>query len=191
MSAVATPALLTTRDLLALPEKKGVMRYLIRGQLREIPMTKRNRIHGALTAWIAHLILQWLEQQPGLAGNVYAGEIGCILRHDPDTTFGIDVAYASADVVARQNDSTTLLDGVPTLAVEILSPSDKKEIMDEKIDEYLAAGVPLVWIVDPHRQTVLVLKPGQHPQLFSGDQELSGEPHMPGFRVTVSRIFER
>ena len=45
-------------------------------------------------------------------------------RHDPDTTVGIDVTYISAEVMVRQTEDSTLVDGVPTLVVEILSPSD-------------------------------------------------------------------
>src|SRR4051812_43921227 len=117
MNLTPTAPLLTTRDLLALPDEDGVDRYLIRGQLREVPMTKRNRWHSRLTAWIGHLLLEWLEKQPEPRGDVFAGEAGCILRHDPDTTVGIDVVYVSAEVVARESDETTLIDGVPTLVV--------------------------------------------------------------------------
>jgi Uma2 family endonuclease len=46
------------------------------------------------------------------------------LRRDPDTTVGIDVVYVSAEVTARQTDEATLIDGVPVLVVEILSPKD-------------------------------------------------------------------
>ena len=76
------------------------------------------------------------------------------------------------------------------LAVEILSPSDKHEEIVERVREYLEAGVPLVWIVDPDFHTVLVHRPDGEPQLYNVRQELSGEPHLPGFRIPVARIFE-
>lgn len=43
---------------------------------------------------------------------------------NPDTSVGIDVAYVSAEVIAQQGARTTMIDGVPTLAVEVLSPYD-------------------------------------------------------------------
>jgi Uma2 family endonuclease len=182
---------LTTQDLLALPRDDSVTRYLIRGQLREVPMTKRNRWHTRLEARIAQLLGNWLDQQPEPRGEVFAGEVGCILRHNPDTTVGIDVVYAGHDVATRESKETTLLDGIPILAVEILSPSTTQEELNERIDEFLAVGVPLLWLVDPHLRTVLVLRPGKEPELFNVNQELSGEPQLPGFRVPVSRIFRR
>jgi len=93
-------------------------------------------------------------------------------------------------MAARQTDDTTLLEGVPVLVVEITSPSDTAEEIDEKIDAYLHAGVPLVWIVDPHDRTVLVYRPKAEPQLFTIGQEIANEPHLPGLRLPVARIFE-
>ena len=52
--------------------------------------------------------------------------------------------------MARQNAQTTMIDGVPKLAFEVLSPSDKVEETTEKVNEYLSVGVDLVWIIDPY-----------------------------------------
>src|SRR5207247_5201206 len=106
------------------------------------------------------------------------------------TTVGVGVVYISSEIAAREPKDTTLIDGVPTLAVEILSPNDTQEATHEKISEYLRAGVPLVWIVDPDDHTVRVYAPNARPQLFNEDQELSGDPHLPGFRVAVRRLVE-
>jgi Uma2 family endonuclease len=160
----------TIAELLAMPED-GVERELIRGHLRERPMTKRNRWHSRTEARIAYLIEQWLAMQPPPRGAVYAGEVGGILRHDPDTVFGIDVVYAAAELAAHDPKDTTLLDGVPILAVEILSPTDKQEEIDEKVDEYLAAGVALVWVVNPRYRTVTVYRPDTEPEMFNIRQE--------------------
>jgi Uma2 family endonuclease len=181
---------MTTEELLALPED-GVDRWLIRGQLREKPMTVGNRWHGRILARLAQLLGNWLDKQPEPRGEVLGGEAGCRLRRDPDTTIGVDVVYISAELAARESETTSPIDGVPILAVEILFPSDKEEEINEQVDGYLSAGVALVWVVDPHDHTVLVYRPGAEPELFNERQELSGEPHLPGFRVPVAQIFRR
>ena len=61
--------------------------------------------------------------------------------------------------------------------------------ISEKIDGYLAAGVALVWLIDPHLRTVEIIRPDAEPELVNIRQELSGEPHLPGFRVPVAQIF--
>jgi Uma2 family endonuclease len=113
-----------------------------------------------------------------------------ILSRDPDTFFGIDVVYVSADVMARQSGDSTMIEGIPTLVVEILSPSDTLEDVNEKIEAYLTARVPLVWIIDPHWKTVTVHRPPTEPQLLNLRDEISAEPHLPGFRVPVKSFFE-
>jgi Uma2 family endonuclease len=188
MSVAAAPRPMTTEEMLALPED-GVERWLIRGQLREKPMTVRNRWHSRIMIRVGKLLDNWLDQQPEPRGSVLGGEAGVRLRRTPDSTVGIDVVYISAEAAARQTDETTLIDGPPILAVEILSPNDTQEEIDEKIDDYLQAGVPLVWIINPRRRTVEIFRPGAEPEMVNVRQELSAEPHLPGFRVQVAQFF--
>jgi Uma2 family endonuclease len=185
-----TAVVMSTDELLALPDD-GVERWLIRGQLREKPMTVRNREHSRIMIRVGQLLGNWLDRQPVPQGEVLGGEAGCRLRRDPDTTVGIDIAYVGPELAAQQSEETTLIDGVPILAVEILSPSDTQEAIHEKVDDYLSAGVRLVWVVNPHDRTVRVYQPDAESQLLNIIQELSGDPHLPRFCTPVARIFER
>ncbi len=195
MSAIATPPakLWTLDEFLALPDD-GKERWLIRGQLRVSGgerMTKRNRFHTKIEARIAQLLGNWLDGQPEPRGEVHSGEVGIVLRHDPETTFAADVVYVPHGVVVSQTDETTMIDGVPSLAVEILSPSNTIEEIDEKVDEYLAAGVPLIWTVHPRNETVTVHYQDRPPEAFDVRQTLSADPHLPGFTVPVAKLFRR
>lgn len=197
MPTANPPRLYTTEDLLAMPDD-GVERWIIRGQLREKPpempgvrMTVRIRRHSEVLIAIGMVLKLWQRGRPEPRGQVYGGEIVVRLRGTPESTVGIDVVYAGPDVVAVQSDdTTTLLDGVPTLAVEILSPTDTHDQIEEKIDAYLAAGVPLVWIVNPYRRTVTVYRPGQEPDLYNRTRQIPESPHMPGFTPSVAELFE-
>jgi len=88
---------MTADQLLAMPDDE-IARELIRGQVREKLVTKRNRFHTRAVARLSHLLQQWLEGQPQPSGEVHAGEVGTILRRDPDTVVGIDAAYFSAEL---------------------------------------------------------------------------------------------
>jgi Uma2 family endonuclease len=189
MATVLETPELTLDELLQLDD--GVERWTIQGDLWEKPMTYRNRWHSKLEAWITHLLLEWLMLRPLPRGQVHSGEAGCRLRRDPNTVVGIDIVYISAELAAHDPDDTTIIDGVPILAVEILSPSDKEEEINAKIDEFMDVGVKQAWVVDPHDETVTVYRPGQPPETFNITRELSGEPDLPGFRVAVARIFHR
>ena len=187
--STATPALMTVEDLDALPDKDGIDRELIRGELRERPMTRRNRFHTLVEAQVARLVGNWLADQPKPRGAVASGEVGCIMRRDPDTSFGIDAAYFSQEVVNRQSDETQMFEGTPVLAVEVLSPLDK-HVDGEKVREYLDCGVSVVWVIDPDFRTVQVHRRDNSPEMFNQTMSLSGGSDLPGFEGPVAELFE-
>ena len=84
---------------------------------------------------------------------------------------------------------TTRIVGVPHLAVEILSPTDTREGATNRLALYRRPAVTLVWMVDPYQQTVTVHARGSRPRLMAVGDELACEPHLSGFRVSVSRLF--
>jgi Uma2 family endonuclease len=77
----------------------------------------------------------------------------------------------------------------PDLAVEVTSPSDVVYDLEEKVEEYLRAGVRLVWVIHPEVHAIQVIRgDGSGYRLRAGD-ELSGEEVVPGFRCPVASLF--
>ena len=192
MSIVESPRTMTVEELLAMPDD-GVERWLIRGELREnleSDMNRRNPDHSGALANIAALLRTWMRSRPEPRGRVYAGDVTFKLRPDSPTLVGIDVAYVSADLRATTPKGRKLVEGVPILAVEILSPSDVHSDVTEKVQEYLDVGVAVIWVVDPDFETVSAFTRTDEPRLFSRGQELTAETHLPGFRVRVAELFE-
>jgi Uma2 family endonuclease len=182
--------LMTVEEFLAIPDDENIERDLIRGEVKERVMTRRSRRHASTEAKITYFLMNWVQQERQGNGKVYSGEVGCILRHSPSSTVGIDVAYITAEHAARQTDASRLIEGPPALAVEILSPNDTQEAIAEKIDEYLACGVPMVWIADPHFRTMTIHRPATAPEFFTEAQTFSAENELPGFSVIVRNLFE-
>jgi Uma2 family endonuclease len=190
MSTTITPSVLTGEDLVTMPDD-GIERDIIRGQLRERPMTRRNRRHSRTTANLARLLGLWLQNQPPLRGELLCGDAAFRLKADPETTVGIDVAYISQERSAQTADAAFLIEGPPVLAVEVLSPNDAHQDIVDKIALYLETGVAVVWIADPELRTVTVHRNDSEPVLYSASQELRGDPELPGFRVKVADLFSR
>jgi Uma2 family endonuclease len=188
MSTVLEAPLMTTEEMLLLPQD-GVDRELIRGQLREKPVTRRGRRHTRSSGKLVFFLLQWLRRQPLPHGEILVGEAGFRLRKNPDTTVGIDVAYVGPQTIQVVPDDVFLIDALPILAAEVLSPSDTQEDITDKIAAYLEAGIPLIWILEPVFRTVSVYGPDREPAMFAGSQELTGDPHLPGFKVSVNELF--
>jgi Uma2 family endonuclease len=189
MATIETQLLMTTRDLLALPDD-GMERDLSRGILREREITRRGRRHTRAGTKIGKLLDNWLDTQPKPRGEVLTGEAGFQLKHDPDTTVGIDVAYIFTELSQSAPEDAFIIEGVPTLAVEILSASDQQQDLLDKVKDYLDAGVPLVWLVETVFKTITVYRPSAKPQMFALEDELTGEPHLPGFKIRVAQVFE-
>ena len=189
MSVAESPTQMSTEERLALPDN-GMDWELIRGEVRELPMTKRNADHSTVMSNIAQFLGNWRVKQPKPRGRVISGEAGLRLRRDPDTTVGIDVGYVSPEVSAGIPPGFPFFDGPPVLAVEILSPSDTHQGVMEKIKLYQECAVPIVWIVNPDVQTVTVYRLGTLPKLFNIQDELSCDPEMPGFCLSVADIFD-
>jgi Uma2 family endonuclease len=190
MSEVTANQPMTSADLFAMRPSKKVDRWLFRGELRESKVTKRNPFHCAATANVSGLLIAWLKARPEPRGKVYAGEAYFRIRTDPDTNVGIDVAVSTPEQAVATSKKAAFVEGAPVLAVEVLSPYDKQREIDETIEEYLACGVRVVWIVNPFHDTVTVYRPGAEPVLYNRSQVIEGEPELPGFRCRVAEIFE-
>lgn len=178
---------MTTEKMLAL-SSDGIDRCLIRGRLRE---TKPEYYlsHGRILAATVVALEEWRRSQGWLPGMVHFGDVPVQLRRTPDTTVGVDIAVAPNDGIAPTSDGKSALGGTPVAVVKILCPNASFGEIWEDLDCFREAGVPLVWVIDPHDQTVTVYRPDAEPELFNVRQELSGEPHLPGFRVPVARLF--
>ena len=102
-----------------------------------------------------------------------------------------DVAYvAFADLprdVPREVRQVPL--GAPTVAVEILSPDDRRADVEEKIATYLRAGAALVVVVDPQRETADLYDGGSPRVLRAG--EILAHDALPGFALDLGALFVR
>ena len=97
-----------------------------------------------------------------------------------------DVSFVSAQ---RLSGLRRFFSGSPDLAVEILSPHDLRADLDSKIASYFQSGTRLVWIVDPARRSVEVLRPTGTPMVADIAGVLAGQDIVPGFELKVSEIF--
>jgi Uma2 family endonuclease len=79
----------------------------------------------------------------------------------------------------------------PDLAVEVLSKSNTEKEMKRKLREYFEAGTRLVWLVDPKARTVRVYTSPRKFKLLTEDQTLDGGEVLPGFELSLRKLFAR
>lgn len=115
-------------------------------------------------------------------------ESGYVLRRAPDTVRGPDISFIRTDQVAAARAAPSFPSGAPDLAVEVLSPGDRKGEIARRVADFFEGGARLVWLVDPRRARITVRYPdGQFKTLHAGDV-LDGEDVVPGFRCAVEEI---
>jgi len=80
----------------------------------------------------------------------------------------------------------------PDLAIEAVSPNDLARAIEEKVEQWLAAGGHLVWVLYPDTHQLHVHRyDGTVSKLWSdADGVLSGEDVVPGFQCLVAEIFQ-
>jgi len=185
MPVKAPERLWTAEDLLALGEEA---RYeLIEGRL--VPMSLTGLSHGYTEALIVALLWSYLREHP--IGILVTGEVGFVLRRDPDTVRAADIAFIRADRLPPEGLPFGFFEGAPDLAVEILSPFDRYPDLLRKVSQWLEAGTRLVWVVDPARRTVTAFQFDGTLRLLDESAELDGGDVLPGFRHPVRDLFER
>jgi Uma2 family endonuclease len=180
---VATQLHTTTADeLLRMPED-GIRRELVAGEIRE--MTPAGRRHARVAQNINRSLDSYVRTHD--LGQVFP-EYGYVLSSDPDTVRAPDTSFVRADRLDQGGAEEGFYRGVPDLAVEVVSPTDRYSEVRAKVDEYLDAGTPMVIVVDPQNREVVVRTQRDRVELTE-DDVLDGGDVVPGWTLPVRDLF--
>lgn len=182
MTTTTEPLTLQAYAALREPDERFVTE-LVRGRIVREP--RPARLHGRIQIRLGHALDAWAE---GHGTAEVTSESGYILSERPATVRGPDVAVV-VDPPPVGDEPGGWTRGAPDVAVEVLSPSDTSSGIQQKTLDYLEAGARLVWIVDPAARTVTAFRSDGSASLLRGDGILSGEDVLPGFTLTLERLF--
>jgi Uma2 family endonuclease len=73
----------------------------------------------------------------------------------------------------------------PLIAIEILSPEDRLSRFTEKLEDYVAFGVPHIWVLDPQKRRAAEYGDGKLDWMGDGELTVPGTP----IRIVVSELF--
>ncbi|MGH7481528.1 MAG: Uma2 family endonuclease [Longimicrobiales bacterium] len=175
---------LTVEEFARLPEEDAYRIELVRGWLVREPQPGAR--HGRLSARLFQALNDYARATG--AGEVLI-ELGFRLSADPATVRGPDVAFLAAARVPREM-PVGFWEGAPDLAVEVVSPSNRRPDIDAKVRDYLDSGAHAVWVVDPATRTVEIHQPGEAARILSAADTLKQPRLLPGFRLPLSDLFE-
>ena len=153
-------------DVLADPSLQDLPYKIELNQYGAIVMTPASNRHAILQGKIIKLLL--LETSKGSV------PVECSVA----TSKGVrvpDVAWVSEQFLAR-NGETTPFEQAPELCVEVVSPSNSRAEMEEKIQLYLEQGAKEVWLCSEAGEL----------EFFSADGALDASTLFPGFPQKIS-----
>ncbi|HKS92499.1 MAG TPA: Uma2 family endonuclease [Tepidiformaceae bacterium] len=179
--------LVTVEEFARLPDPRdGGKMELVDG--RVVVMSPVGRRHGQIAGYLYETIEEFVgEHALGEVGF----EVGFRLVPGRQGVRAPDVHFVEASRVPGLPDDG-FIDGPPTLAIEVISPEDRANDIQQKVNDYLAAGTTRVWVVEPKTKTVTVHHPGGDSHTFqSGETLASGDAAFAtaGFALPLDDLF--
>lgn len=139
-----------------------------------------SRLTGALQAFVDDHDL----------GEVYTADPGFVLQREPDQVIRAPhVAFVRTEQIPSGEQEVGFWPVAPDLAVEIISPSETAATVQEKVQDYLAAGTRLIWLVYPDQKLVIEYQSSAQIRQYGMGETLDGGDVIPGFTYPLERLF--
>jgi Uma2 family endonuclease len=177
------PGLATEDDVIEIHDRERRLCELVDGVLVEKTM---GAYESMIAVEIARLIGNWV--RPRKLGAVLGAD--GLLRLAPGLVRIPDVAFLSmAKFPQGRFPQGAIAPLAPDLAVEVLSTSNTKQEMDEKLEDYFTHGTRLVWYVEPVARTIEVFTGAAPPRTLTEADTLDGGEVLPGFQLSIRELF--
>jgi Uma2 family endonuclease len=182
---MSTTAHFTADELLNLPTGMGKRYELVEGELRI--MSPSGWRHGEIVDNLHALLSAFIRDHE--LGRGFGAETGFLLSRNPDTVRAPDFAFIAKENLPERKPSEAYWPGVPDLAVEVVSPGDRKSEVEGKVAAWLDAGCPAVWVVDPKTESITAHFGSTESRTAIAGEMFHGDPILTGFSCAVAELF--
>lgn len=141
--------------------------------------------HGGLATQIVFLLKRFAYDQEA-EHHVFDSSTGYRLPNGD--VLSPDVSVILAGRLPDEVEPVGFIEIPPDLVVEIISPSDRYTTVLEKVQRYLAWGVPAVWVLEPDLRQVMIHTDAGIVRV-ADDDTLDGGAAVPGFQCRLREIF--
>jgi len=188
MAEITLKAIISEADLLHW-DAEDLQFEVVNGEV--IEMSPTGLLHNAIVMNIYDILKAFVKKHRlgyvGGDGMIYLlqmGETGVQEARVPDVSFFRRGKFPRFDY-------NKPVPGAPDLAVEVISPSESAEAVQDKLRSYFAHGTEQVWLVYPQTQIVYqhLRADPRNIRVYSEADILEPEPLFPGLRITVAEFF--
>lgn len=178
--------LVTAEEFWEMPDVPGKIFELVDGEVVEV--SGANDLHHHIMVVLFKLLDRHVEQHD--LGLVRPDGLPYIIRRNPDVVRIPDVSFVDWDRVPEGEAPEFFWNGPPSLAVEIVSPSDRTNEIHAKAQGYLEAGTHQVWVLWPRQRSMTIYDADGNVWDLGPDAQLEGGDVLPGFSVRVGDLFD-
>jgi len=156
---------------------------LVQGQIVDLDVP--DPIHSGVVLNIAKALGAYAHR----TGTGYACfDIGLVVARTPDTVRLANIAYYLKGPRFAFSDAA-YSETAPELMITVASSTQRRESMPQRVSECLAAGVEVVWVLDPNVRVVRVHRAASQ-KTVPASETLHGDPTLPGFACDVGPLFD-
>ena len=146
---------------------------------------------GGTGKWNARLVIDlgnWALRDG--SGDVFDSSTG--FRLPNGATRSPDVSWVRKERLAAltPEEQKSFLPLCPDFVIELRSSTDRLPYVQDKMEEYLATGARLGWLLDPLEKKLHVYAPGTDVQVLDEPDAVSGDPVLPGFTLDLRPFWQ-
>ena len=185
---VRPPVRLTDEELLLFCESNDVMRVELEPNGDLTVMTPAGPGSGSLNAYLTTQIGNWSEAD------------GRGVHFDSSSGFRLpDGAMRSPDASWISHERISALTRLekrgfwricPEFLVELVSESDSRSTVEEKMRMWISNGAQLAWLIDPYSAEAIIYRPNADPEKLTRPEYLLGEGPVAGLRLPMKRFWD-
>ena len=138
--------------------------------------------------YVARMLGNWTDEHGGFSrGPTAAFKLGKTEMRSPDTCWIDSGRLVGFSAQAKKK----FLPLCPDFLIEVLSESDSRRTLEDKMQMWINAGAKLAWMIDPYAGEVLVYRPGAEPERLKSPDYVEADSVVSGFRLETARMWEK
>lgn len=132
-------------------------------------------------------LFQWAKQTG--RGVAFGSSVGYVLPNGANRSPSASwISQEQLETISREQ-WTRFLPGCPFFLIELKTFHDSFRKLQDKMDEYMANGSRLGWLIDPDKKQVHVYRPGHPVEVLDNPATVSADPELPGFVLDLEPVW--